>query len=140
MIVRWLAQETHRLHRISLGLVFIWFGLLKPFGLDSATSIVAHTIWWGDPGRMTHVLGWWEVAIGVCLIVRPLLRVAVLLLLLRLPGILLAFILLPDVTFVHFPLAPTPEGQYLIKDLALFIAALAISSFIRDPSCATHRH
>lgn len=57
----------------------------------------------------------------------PLHRLAVLLLLVRLPGTLLALVLLPEVTFAGSPLVPTPEGQYLLKDLALFGAALVIA-------------
>lgn len=130
----------HRVHRISLGILFLWFGLLKPLGHDTTTSILAHTIYWGDPDVMVLVLGWWEVAIGLCLLIRPLLRVALLLLVIRLPGILLAFVLMPDVCFVTFPFTPTPEGQYLIKDLALFFAALAIASFIGEESSGTRFH
>jgi uncharacterized membrane protein YkgB len=58
-------------------------------------------------------------------------RIALVLLLLRIPGTLLAFILLPDITFIHFPLVPTPEGQYLIKDVVLFFAAMAIGGSIQ---------
>jgi uncharacterized membrane protein YkgB len=130
----------HRLHRISLGILFVWFGLLKPLGHETTTSLLAHTIYWGDPATMVLALGWWEVSIGLCLLVRPLLRVAVLLLFLRLPGILLAFALQMDVCFVTFPFAPTPEGQYLIKDLTLFFAALAIAAFIGEESTTDHYH
>jgi uncharacterized membrane protein YkgB len=130
----------HRIHRISLGFLFLWFGILKPLGHDTTTSLLAHTIYWGDPGVMVLVLGWWEVGIGLCLLMRPVLRAAIFLLALRVPGILLAFVLQADVCFVTFPFTPTPEGQYLIKDLALFFAALAIASFIGEESTADHYH
>jgi hypothetical protein len=52
-------------------------------------------------------------------------------LLVRIPGTILAFVLLPDVTFIQFPLVPTPEGQYLLKDLVLSFAAMAIGGVIR---------
>jgi uncharacterized membrane protein YkgB len=131
-LIRLFDRYGHRIHRISLGILFLWFGLLKPLGHETTTSILAHTIYWGDPGVMVLVLGWWEVAIGVCLLIHPLLRMAILLLALRLPGILLAFVLEPEICFVSFPFAPTPEGQYLIKDLTLFFAALALSGFLAD--------
>ena len=126
-------RHGHWLHRLSLGVLFIWFGLLKPLGHKTTTSILAHTIYFGDPEVTVLVLGWWEVAIGVCLLIRPLVRVAILLLVLRLPGVILAFILKPDVCFFSFPFAPTPEGQYLIKDLVIFIATLAIMGALHDP-------
>lgn len=126
-VARRIDRTAHRAHRIAIGVLFIWFGLLKPFGLKTTTSMLAETIYIGSPDIMVPVLGWWEVAIGFCLIVPHLVRVAVLLLLLRLPGIVLAFIISPEVCFVHFPLAPTPQGQYLLKDMVIFLATLAIA-------------
>jgi uncharacterized membrane protein YkgB len=130
-IVGFLERYGHRLHRRSLGLLFVWLGLLKPMGHETATSLLAHTIYWGSPETMVVVLGWWEVAIGLAMLYRPFVRVALFLLLVRIPGTILAFVLLPDVTFIQFPLVPTPEGQYLLKDLVLFFAAMAIGGVIR---------
>jgi len=132
-VVALLRRHGHRAHRLSVGGIFVWFGLLKPLGHETTTSVLAHTIYWGDPAVMVLVLGWWEVAIGVCILVHRWLRVAVALLLLRVPGILLAFAIEPELLFFEVPFAPTPEGQYLIKDLALFVAALAMASFLRPP-------
>ncbi|MDH3316613.1 MAG: hypothetical protein OER43_12730 [Gammaproteobacteria bacterium] len=134
------VRYAHFVHRISLGTLFIWFGLLKPLGHKTTTSILAHSIYWGDPDTIVAILGWWEVAIGVCLIIRPLVRVAILLLVIRLPGVILAFILKPDVCFYSFPFAPTPEGQYLIKDLVIFIATLAIAGGLRYEKRPGHLH
>jgi uncharacterized membrane protein YkgB len=130
----------HWLHRVSLGILFIWFGLLKPLGHRTTTSILAHTTYWGDPETIVLILGWWEVAIGVCLLFRPLVRIAVLLLVIRLPGVVLAFVLKPEVCFFSFPFAPTLEGQYLIKDLVVFIATLAIVGSTRLPDKPDQYH
>lgn len=130
----------HRLHRVSLGVLFIWFGLLKPLGHKTTTSILAHTTYWGDPESIVLILGWWEVAIGVFLLVRPLVRIAVLPLIIRLPGVILAFVLKPEVCFYSFSFAPTPEGQYLIKDLVIFIATLAIVGSTRLPDRPDQYH
>jgi uncharacterized membrane protein YkgB len=123
----WTVANAHSVHSVSLGVVFVWLGALKQFGHETATSLLAHTVYWGDPETMVRFLGAWEVAIGVGLLVPRLQRVAVALLIVRLPGTLLALVLQPEVTFVAAPLAPSPEGQYLIKDLALFGAALVIA-------------
>jgi uncharacterized membrane protein YkgB len=139
-LIRLFQRYGHRVHRLSLGVLYIWFGLLKPLGHKTTTSLLGHTIYWGDPEVMVLVLGWWEVAIGLCLLVRPLIRVAIFLLALRLPGILLAFVLEPTVLFVSFPFAPTPEGQYLIKDLTLFLASLAIAGFLEEKSTPVRYH
>lgn len=133
-------RYAHRVHRVSLGVLYMWFGLLKPLGQETTTSLLAHTIYWGNPEFMVLVLGWWEVLIGVCLIVRPWVRIAVFFLALRLPGILLAFALEPDILFRTFPFAPTPEGQYLIKDLTLFVATLSIAELLEEESTPARYH
>lgn len=128
----------HLLHRLSLGMLFVWFGLLKPLGHKTTTSVLAHTVYWGDPEIMVLILGYWEVLIGLCMLYRPLLRISILLLLIRLPGTILAFILLPEVCWFVFPFAPTPEGQYLLKDIAIFFAALSIVGSLRQPDEPGH--
>ena len=131
IIAAWMERYGHMLHRVSLGCFFIWLGLLKQAGLKTTTSLLAHTVYWGSPDVMVPVLGVWECAIGVCLLFPRLIRVGLLLLLVRLPGTLLALVLLPEVCFVKIPFAPTPEGQYLIKDLMLFTAAIVIGGTVR---------
>ena len=131
-ISRWMYQRGHRLDRLALGTVFIWFGALKVAGFESATSIIAKTIYFGSPEAMTTLLGAWEIAIGVFLIWRPFIRVALLLLAVRLPGTFLALVLRPDVCWTDTPFVPTIQGQYLIKDLILFSAAMVIGGTVRD--------
>lgn len=139
-IARWFDRYGHRLHRLSLGLLFVWFGLLKPLGHETTTSLLAHTIYWGSPETMVDVLGWWEVLIGLFLLFRPFVRAAIFLLFIRIPGTLLAFVLLPEVCFIELPFVPTPEGQYLIKDLVLFFAAMAIGGTIYHESPPERYH
>lgn len=130
----------HLLHRVSLGSLFVWFGLLKPFGHATTTSLLAHTVYWGDPARVVPWLGWWEVAIGACLIYRAAVRVALLLLAVRLPGTILALFLHPEICFLKVPYLPTPEGQYLIKDLVLIFAAISIGGSVKEESTPRRRH
>ncbi|XVH32275.1 hypothetical protein ACNS7O_03575 [Haloferacaceae archaeon DSL9] len=117
--------------RISLGIVFIWFGILKPLGMSPAADLVARTVYVVPPEWFVPILGWWEVAIGICLLYRPLIRVGLLLLFVQMPGTFLPLILLPEVTFTAFPYAPTVEGQYIIKNLVLIGAALVVGGTVR---------
>lgn len=130
-IALWMGSYGHFLHRVSLGGMFVWFGALKLFEIKTTTSLLAHTVYWGSPEVWVPILGVWEVLIGVGLLSRSLLRAALLLLAVRLPGTLLALVLHADVCFVEFPYAPSPEGQYLIKDLLLFSAAMVIGGTVR---------
>lgn len=133
-ITMWMRTWGVFLLRISLGIVFIWFGALKIVGMSPAAELVAQTASWADPAWFLPVLGIWEVAIGVGLIVRPLLRGAILLLFLQMPGTILPLFFLPDVTWQVAGLAPTIEGQYIIKNLVLIAAAIVVGGTVRRHS------
>ena len=60
-----------------------------------------------------------------------MIRAALLLLFLQMPGTFLPLILLPDVCFTAFPHALTLEGQYIIKNLILISAALVVGGTVR---------
>jgi len=139
-IVALFNKYGHVSHRVSLGLLLIWFGLLKPFGHNTTTSLLAHTVYWGEPATIVPLLGWWEVAIGVCLVCRPLVRLALLLLFIPVPGTVLAFFMHPDVCFSTIPWVPTPAGQYLIKDLVILFAAIVVGASVREENSPHKYH
>lgn len=126
--------------RIGLGVVFVWFGVLKPLGVSPAADLVARTVYWGvDPAWFIPVLGWWEVLIGICLIDpgkwfglgRWMTRAGILLMFLQMPGTFLPLVVLPEVSWQR-PLVPTLEGQYIIKNLVLIGAALYVGGRVRE--------
>lgn len=131
-IAGWMRHNGPLLTRVALSVVFIWFGILKPLGQSTATELVTRTVYWVDPAWFVPLLGWWEVAIGVCMLFRPLLRLAVLLLFLQMPGTFLPLVLLPEVCFVSIPFVPTLEGQYIIKNLVLIAAAIVVGGTVRE--------
>lgn len=126
-------MQTHGmwLLRMSLGVVFLWFGLLKVFDIGPAKELVTHTVYWVDSKWFYPFLGVWEAAIGVGLMVRPLIRGAILLLFLQMPGTFLPLVLLPGTCFVRIPWEPTLEGQYIIKNLVLISAAIVVGGSVR---------
>lgn len=126
-----MARSGPLLARVSLAIVFIWFGALKPFRISPADELIVRTVYWLDPDIFIPILGVWEVAIGICLVVRPLIRLGILLLFLQMPGTFLPLVLLPEVCFTHIPWAPSLEGQYIIKNLVLISAALVIGGTVR---------
>lgn len=121
--------------QISLGVVFIWFGILKPFGLSPASALVAQTVYWVDPAWFIPFLGWWEVLIGACLLYRPLIRAGIFLMALQMIGTFLPLILLPHVVYGGSILQLTLPGQYIVKNLVLIGAAMVIGSRVRDKTC-----
>ncbi len=122
--------------RISLGIVFVWFGILKPLGLSSAEPLIIATVRWlplFDGELWVIIIGWWEVVIGITFLLRKTIRVAIALLALQMVGTFMPLILLPAVTFQagHLPYGPTMEGQYIIKNLVIISAALVIGGTVR---------
>ena len=119
--------------RYSLGVIYIWFGILKPFGLSPAQELVENTVYWFDnPKTFVPILGWWEVVIGLTMCIKPLIRVSIFLLFIQMPGTFLPLILLPEVCFSNFPLGLTLEGQYIVKNLIIISAALVVGSTVRN--------
>jgi len=115
--------------RISIGIVFVWFGALKTVGqLSPAYDLVAATVYWLTPEIIVPLLGWWEVAIGVCFLIPALTRIGLLLLALQMPGTFLPLILLPEACFTVFPFGLTLEGQYIVKNIVIIGAALVIGA------------
>lgn len=123
-----------RVLRYALAVVFIWFGILKPLGMSPAEELVKHTVYFLPEDVFFPILGWWEVAIGVALFFRPLVRVALFLLFAQMVGTFLPLIVLPEVVWTHFPYALTTEGQYIIKNLVLLSAALVVGGSVREES------
>lgn len=138
-IASWMDKHSLLLLRISLAIIFIWFGALKPFRISPADDLIQRTVYWFDPDMFIPILGAWEVAIGVCLLIRPLIRLAILLLFLQMPGTFLPLVLLPDVCFTYVPWAPTLEGQYIIKNLVLISAAIVVGGTVRRRPTAQRR-
>jgi uncharacterized membrane protein YphA (DoxX/SURF4 family) len=125
------------LTRLALGLVFVWFGLLKFFpGLSPAEQLAGRTIehiTFGiiQPSVALPVLATWECLIGICLLTGVALRATLLLLFAQMFGTLLPLVIFPAETFVIFPFVPTLEGQYIIKNVVLISAAIIVGATVR---------
>lgn len=118
--------------RYSLGILFIWFGILKPLGVSPAQELVTRTVYWVSPVWFVPFLGWWEVVIGIFFLYKPLIRIGIPLLMLQMVGTFLPLVLLPDVVFGAKPYALTLEGQYIVKNIIIIAAAIVIGSHVRD--------
>ena len=120
--------------RLSFGVIFIWFGVLKPLGLSSAEGLLKSTVIWlpfGSPEMWLIIIGLWEVVIGVFFFFKKTTRIAIILLFLQMVGTFMPLVVLTEVTFQsnNF-LLPTLEGQYIIKNLIIISAALVLGGEI----------
>jgi uncharacterized membrane protein YkgB len=118
--------------RISLGLVFLGFGVLKFFpGLSPAEDIAAATIdrlTFGLVGGhqavlLTAVL---ESFIGLTLVTGKFVRIGLVVLTGALVGIMSPLILFTDQLF---PKGPSLMGQYVLKDIVLAAGAMVVAAY-----------
>ena len=137
-LTSWMARHGVTLTRLALGVVFLWFGVIKFVpGWSPAADLASRTI-----NRLTFgiigprigipILAAWESLIGLGLLSGRFLRLTLLLLFVQMPGTMMPLILFPAETFRAFPYAPTLEGQYIIKNLVLVSAAIVIGATVRD--------
>jgi uncharacterized membrane protein YphA (DoxX/SURF4 family) len=132
-----LAASAVPVLRVALGVVFLWFGALKFFpGLSPAQDLAARTVeqlTFGlvPPEIALPVLAAWECLIGLGLLSGRFLRATLLLLAVQMLGALTPLVLFPAETFTVFPIAPTLEGQYIIKNVVLVAAAMVVGATVR---------
>ncbi len=132
MVVAALERWSVPLLRLSLGIVFLWFGGLKVFGVTPVTDLVAATVYWVDPDWFVVSLGVVEMLVGAGLILRRAMRIILAVFLAQMAGTFLVLILLPDIAFQDGnPLKLTVEGEFVIKNLVLFSAGLVVGSMVR---------
>ncbi|MBK8026708.1 MAG: DoxX family protein [Chloroflexi bacterium] len=136
-ITVWMARNGITLLRISLGIVFFWFGILKFFpNASPAEDLAARTIdqlTFGivPPNVALPVLAAWEVLIGLGLITGKFIRATILLLVVQMLGTITPLFLFPSETWINFPVSPTLEGQYIIKNIVLVTGAIVVGATVR---------
>jgi len=136
-VTAYMARYGITLLRISVGIIFIWFGFLKYFpGLSPAEGLASKTlevVSFGmlPPRAAIIILATWECAVGLGLILAIFLRTTLLLLWLQMAGTVAPMLLFPHEVFSHFPYAPTLEGQYIIKNLVLASAGVVVGATVR---------
>lgn len=136
-ITRWMASRGLLLLRISIGIIFLWFGVLKFFpGLSPAENLAINTIKLMSFGLLPDQviiigLASWETLIGLGLILNKYMRETLLLMYLQMLGTLSPVFLFPSEVFTHFPYALTLEGQYIIKNFVVISAGIVLGATVR---------
>ena len=119
--------------RISLGVVFIWFGALKVAGASPVSDLVARTVYWFDPNVVVPALGFIEIVVGSLLLANRFLRLALGLFAAQMVGTFLVFVVLPDVAFRDGnPFLLTVEGEFVVKNLVLLAAGMVVGSQVPE--------
>ena len=133
-ITAWMAHYAILVTRVAVGLIYVWFGMLKfQPGLSAAEDLARRTlatVTFGvlPPDICVYALAGWECLIGIGLLSGRFLKVTLTCLFLQLIGTFLPLFLFPDETWKAFPFAPTLEGQYIIKNFALVASATVLAA------------
>ncbi|MBS3807579.1 MAG: hypothetical protein KGY60_08760 [Bacteroidales bacterium] len=136
-VTRWMANNGITLLRLSVGIVFLWFGGLKYFtGFSPAEEIATRTIQTLTFDLLTekvilYGLATWEVLIGLGLLLNKFLRETLLLLFLQMIGTFMPVFLFPSDVFARFPFSLTLEGQYIFKNLVMLSAGIVMGATVR---------
>jgi uncharacterized membrane protein YkgB len=136
-ITETMAEHGLTLLRIALGIVFFWFGVLKFFpGASPAEALAGKTIETLTCGAISEstaltILAVWESAIGIGLFAGRWMRAVLLLLFVQMLGTITPLFLFPTETWTIFPIAPTLEGQYIIKNVVIVSAAIVLGATVR---------
>ncbi len=120
--------------RVSLFVVYFWFGILKLVGSSPANPLVAGLLERTMPfitfDHFIIFLGSVEILIAVAFLVPSFERWAIALLIPHLITTFMPLVLLPAMAW-QGPFIPTLEGQYIIKNLLIIASALAVAASLR---------
>ena len=112
--------------RLSIALVFFWFGALKVLGFNPVAHIIAGTfpMLAGETG--TLILSAVEMIIGIGLVINLFPIVTHIALIMHLSGTMLTLIVAPSLMFQpYFPIL-TLEGEFVIKNVVLAMAGIVV--------------
>lgn len=143
-IIEWKARNGINILRFSLGIVFLWFGVLKLFpGLSPAELLAGKTVTkltFGllKPSISLPALAIWECTIGLGFITKAWPRLTLILLYLQMAGTFLPLLFFPHETFSGSILIPTLLGQYIIKNLVLISGGIVIGGTLSGASLSTN--
>jgi hypothetical protein len=141
---KFIPSQSPTFLRLALGVVYLHFGFLKFYpDLSPAELLASQTIMrlshnWLDAHMALLVLAVLETALGLGFLFNVCMRGVFVLFMLHMLGTFMPLFYFPELAFKIAPLAPTLEGQYILKNL-VFIAAgwtVLLPYALRSPSAA----
>ena len=126
--------------RISIGTIYVWFGVLKFFpGVSPAEELAKETIHQLTfrligPDLSLLLLALWETSIGIMLMTGLYTRVVIRIVLVHMLCTFAPLFLLPGISFTSAPFALTLVGQYIIKNIVIVSALFVIEGFSKQNS------
>ncbi len=123
--------------RISLFIVFFWFGILKVFGLSPANKLVEEllekTLYFISFDQFIIFFGIFEMIIGLSFLIPKLTRISIAMLMFHMITTFMPLVLIPNMAWRGI-FVPTLEGQYIIKNLLIIAVSFDIVSKMHLPN------
>ncbi|MCG3684308.1 DoxX family membrane protein [Aliarcobacter butzleri] len=125
-------QNTIKLMRLSLGIIFVWYGMLKFFPTLSPAEDLAiktidimffHLI---DGSLSIKLLAILEVAIGIGFLSGYYTKLVTIIFLGHMLCTFVPLFILPELSFTHAPYAFTLVGQYIVKNIVFILVGVMI--------------
>lgn len=120
------SRNVEVMLRVSLAIVYAWFGALKLLDASPAHDLVAATLPMLSPSTAVAMLGWWEVILAVLLLVPRLTTAALMLFAFHMLGTFLPLVTVANVTWLEPPLVLSLVGQYIVKNVVFLAAGAAV--------------
>lgn len=133
------ARELLRQHgikalRVAIGIIFLWFGVLKMIDQSPVVSLIQTAYPFMPEPFFIRFLGVWETVIGLGLISGVALRATLALFVMQMSGTFTALVLAPKIFFVHGNLLLlTTEGEFVAKNIVFITAGLVIAAYSLKP-------
>lgn len=117
--------------RLSLFVVFFWFGFIKLIGISSAApmaiALTDKTVGLEYFNVLFISIALLECVIGILFLFPKAVKITIPLLAFHLLIVSAPLVLLPELTWQSY-LIPTLEGQYIIKNLVIIAVAFGIAA------------
>ena len=134
----WLQRNSVNLLRISVSIIFLWFGVLKflegvsPVQHLAISTIRSLTFGVFSDSTIIYSLAFTEVVVGLSLLFDVYVKQVLYILYFQIVGTFAPFVIYPEVTFTTPPFFLSLEGQYIVKNLVILAAGLVISTYHCD--------
>ncbi|MEQ9403077.1 MAG: doxx family protein [Cyclobacteriaceae bacterium] len=134
LVIAWLRTHVITLIQLSTGLIYVVFGGLKLFpnyspaqdlGVDTVQLLTSHLL---TPNVSLTMLAIIEVVIGLGLLLNFKRQWMIRIALWHMACTFLPLVFLPDYTFTSTPFSLSLVGQYILKNLVIVGALLAVYS------------
>jgi uncharacterized membrane protein YphA (DoxX/SURF4 family) len=130
----WITKNAFNLLRISIGVIYVWFGALKFFpNLSPADQLAKDTICLITFGLIPTwlsiiLLAIWETALGALLIFGVWKKAIYYILLIHMVCTFIPLFYFENISFTASPYAFTLVGQYIMKNIIIISSAIVLNA------------